>query len=502
MLSVVMTFMIAASCADMFDPIDPSGPPFSIFGYLDPSADTQWIRVSALRTVLRASAGPTGIAVTLEELGSGRIIELRDSTIRFPTVLELDSVYAHTFWTTQPIEPGASYRFRALGVNGAVAEAIVQIPRDYDLEVWVRPSLGGFRYIRVEGLKQVAFVFWNTYYYDGCYTSRFSRKIQQIAPGGDSVARMISRPEYGRELPVCDLSGFTITRQDVELVGSDAPWPHGQDYSTWRLVPDSAASNVTGALGFLGGVFTKTTRSEDCTLPGPITPDTYCKLRYDSTTATLRGTLASAWMKGIPVPVWRATASFTTQLTRADGTSYGADTRIEFRTPHFYAFVGHGYSRTRYQSAQAQFASWYGEPVQSYHPPHDRRHQVNAVTSVDALGFEVSVRWQLGSGLAFTRPLGFDEAFDYRLDLYDPSKSYGFPRVLLDRPFNARLPMVHRLDLAIRRGFDLSIGRLEVQIGAINAYDRRNMFYYDLYTARRVDQLPLAPFVSLTLRHQ
>ena len=31
-------------------------------------------------------------------------------------------------------------------------------------------------------------------------------------------------------------------------------------------------------------------------------------------------------------------------------------------------------------------------------------------------------------------------------------------------------------------------------------YDRRNMFYYDLYTRRRVDQLPFAPYASVTLR--
>jgi hypothetical protein len=38
-----------------------------------------------------------------------------------------------------------------------------------------------------------------------------------------------------------------------------------------------------------------------------------------------------------------------------------------------------------------------------------------------------------------------------------------------------------------------------MQIGAINLYDRANIFYYDVYTHRRVDQLPFAPYVSLKL---
>jgi hypothetical protein len=206
------------------------------------------------------------------------------------------------------------------------------------------------------------------------------------------------------------------------------------------------------------------------------------------------------WMKHIPVPVWRATAAFTTELTQADGTSYGADARLEYTVPHLYAFLGYGWSWTQYQATQAQFASWYGEPVQSYHPPQDRRHQVNAVVSLDVAGFKASGRWQYGSGLPFTRPLGFDEAFNYAVDLYDISKSYGTARVLLDRPFNGRLPTMHRLDLSLKRDFELPIGKLEAQLGAINLYDRRNMFYYDIYTARRVDQLPLAPYASVVLR--
>ncbi|MCJ7629321.1 MAG: TonB-dependent receptor, partial [Longimicrobiales bacterium] len=84
-------------------------------------------------------------------------------------------------------------------------------------------------------------------------------------------------------------------------------------------------------------------------------------------------------MKGIPVPIWRAVAQFTTDLGRADGEAYGADVRVEYTTPRFYGFLGYGYSWTLYEASQAEFSTWFGEPVQSYHPPHDRRHQLNAI---------------------------------------------------------------------------------------------------------------------------
>jgi len=205
-------------------------------------------------------------------------------------------------------------------------------------------------------------------------------------------------------------------------------------------------------------------------------------------------------MTGIPVTVWSAVAQFNTQLGRADGRTVGTDVSVEFASRRVRGFVGYGYGWTQYEFSQREFMSWFGEPVQSYHPAHDRRHQVNALLSVDVAGFTASARWQFGSGLPFTRPIGFDEGFDFTQDPYDVGATSGTTRLLLERPFNGRLPMVHRLDLSLNRTFDVSFGEIAMQAGAINTYDRRNMFYYDLFTGRRLDQLPLAPYASVTLR--
>lgn len=216
----------------------------------------------------------------------------------------------------------------------------------------------------------------------------------------------------------------------------------------------------------------------------------------------LRWSVEGYWKRlwDIPVPIWRAVAQFTTGLGRADGTTYGADTRVEVTLPHVYGYLGYGYAWTEYRAAQAEFGSWFGEPVLSYHPPHDRRHQVNALASVEAGGFRLSGRWQLGTGLPYTRPLGFDEAFDFAKRTHDVHTEPGTTRLVLDRPLTGRLPVVHRLDLSVQRTFGTAVGDLDVQAGVINGYDRQNMFYYDLYTGRRLDQLPFAPYASLTLR--
>src|SRR5690606_17653769 len=147
-----------------------------------------------------------------------------------------------------------------------------------------------------------------------------------------------------------------------------------------------------------------------------------------------------------------------------------------------------GYSWTKYESSQQYFSLWFGEPVQDYHPPHDRRHQVNVVGSYDIGKFIIGARWQLGTGFPYTRPMGFDEFFDYRFDLPELNHRYDETRMNVEKPYLGRLPAVHRLDLSVQREFDFSFGKLEARGGAMNLYDRANIFYFDIYTQKRVDQ--------------
>lgn len=69
--------------------------------------------------------------------------------------------------------------------------------------------------------------------------------------------------------------------------------------------------------------------------------------------------------------------------------------------------------------------------------------------------------------------------------------------MIVEKPYLGRLPVMHRLDLSVQREFDLSFGTFEGRAGAMNLYDRQNIFYYDIYTQRRVDQLPLFPYLAL-----
>jgi hypothetical protein len=199
----------------------------------------------------------------------------------------------------------------------------------------------------------------------------------------------------------------------------------------------------------------------------------------------------------LPVPIWSTRARFTTELDQARGTVYGFDTHVEYERGRFYGYVGYQLSRTRYELEDERFGTAFGDPVQGYPPPHDRRHNLNVLAQARLPGdLTASVRWQIGSGRPYTAPRGFDRLFDLRR-APDVEFGEGDPRLLFDRPYGARLPYYHRLDVNLERTFEWRAADLTVKAGAINSYDRRNLFYFDLFTFERIDQLPIVPFLSL-----
>ncbi len=197
---------------------------------------------------------------------------------------------------------------------------------------------------------------------------------------------------------------------------------------------------------------------------------------------------------------WTAFPQLTTRLQSASGRAFGGDVRLEVRASNFYGTVNYGLSSTRYEADSPTLALWYGDRNPEFRPPHDRRHQINLVAGTSLAEFDVSVRWEFGSGLPFSRAVGFD-GFALIDDVEKASEIPGTRRVIYEEPYNAELPAYHRLDVAVERTIEL--GRMDVtfQGSVINAYDRRNLFYVDVFTYRRVDQLPLVPSFGVRVEY-
>jgi len=209
-------------------------------------------------------------------------------------------------------------------------------------------------------------------------------------------------------------------------------------------------------------------------------------------------------MANLPVPKWSQVARFTTALALSDGTAYGVDVRLEWKHAPLRLTLGYGYGRVTYRASREDLGTWIqGGGIECYPPAHDRRHKLSATASADLRFFDANLTWRYGSGRPFTQALGFDSALNIVGVEEHPSRDLGTPRLLYRRPYQARLPAFHRLDVSLQRTVQVSRGvQMGVKLGAINAYDRRNLFYYDLLTLRRVDQLPIVPYLSLRLTFQ
>ncbi len=201
------------------------------------------------------------------------------------------------------------------------------------------------------------------------------------------------------------------------------------------------------------------------------------------------------------VAEWTAYPRFTTRMQPASGRSAGFDVRMDAQRGPIYLQINYGYSATRYRAEQASILVWYGEETLDFRPPHDRRHQLNLLTGAEVRGFDVSVHWTYGAGLPYSRAIGFD-GFALIDDIVNVGEVPASRRVIYERPYNAQLPGYHRLDVSVERSFDIGRSRLTAQASALNVYDRANIFYLDVFTLQRVDQLPFIPSLGLKVAFQ
>ena len=139
--------------------------------------------------------------------------------------------------------------------------------------------------------------------------------------------------------------------------------------------------------------------------------------------------------------------------------------------------------------------------VQNYAPQFDRRHNLNLLLAYKGKkDWEVNLRWNFGSGFPFTPIRGYFENQTFTNDLGQPLIDYSYQDangaigILYGDINSQRLPSYHRLDFTMKKAWDLkSNQKIEIALAATNAYNRRNIFYYDTPSARRVNQLPIMP---------
>ena len=200
------------------------------------------------------------------------------------------------------------------------------------------------------------------------------------------------------------------------------------------------------------------------------------------------------------------------------GEAYGLDLILRYQKRNLYLYGTYGLARVTRNDRLSD-----PEP-RTYAPNFDRRHSINLVASYRAGAYgliqeagrrlkpkfvthrwELSLRWNLGSGFPFTQTQGYYEqlSFNQNGGQTDIATQNGQLGVILSDDLNAgRLPYYHRLDFSVKRRFVLRNAVLfEFDASAINIYNRQNLFFFDRDRFAPVYQLPFVPTVGLTVKY-
>lgn len=176
-----------------------------------------------------------------------------------------------------------------------------------------------------------------------------------------------------------------------------------------------------------------------------------------------------------------------------NGKAYGMDISFRYDNDRLYFWAVYSLGKVTRQDDVAEYA-----------PHYDRRHNINVVLSYKmglSRSWEVSLRWNYGSGFPFTPTKGGAENLNFQSGLdYDYTSTNGTLQMVYGTYNSKRLPAYHRLDASIKKSFDLSKNvNLELNFSVTNVYNRENLFYQDRVTGERVNQLPIMPSFGVTL---
>ncbi len=174
-----------------------------------------------------------------------------------------------------------------------------------------------------------------------------------------------------------------------------------------------------------------------------------------------------------------------------DGEAYGGDVSLKYDDGRLYVWAIYSLGKVTKINE-----------VQTYAPHYDRRHNVNLLVNYSFgmdRSFELSLRWNYGSGFPYTPTASMMEYLDFSGGINTDYINQNGNLVTVYGNLNShRLPDYHRFDISAKKRF--SIGKrsiLEVNLSVTNVYNRNNLFYYNRITSERVDQLPIMPSIGL-----
>ncbi len=178
-----------------------------------------------------------------------------------------------------------------------------------------------------------------------------------------------------------------------------------------------------------------------------------------------------------------------------DGVTYGLDFLLKYTKDRLFLWGVYSYGNSQ---------RWDG--FNFYNPVFDRRHNINLVGTYlfgKKKALELSIRWNLGSGLPYTPTAGYYQGETFNGGVTTDITTSNPSTISLSMgDFNSqRLPFYHRLDVTVKKQFTFKNKSVLEMIGSItNAYNRNNIFYVNRITSKVIYQFPFLPSVGISYK--
>lgn len=147
-----------------------------------------------------------------------------------------------------------------------------------------------------------------------------------------------------------------------------------------------------------------------------------------------------------------------------------------------------------YNFSTSYSLSWAYKEIDGYryYPKYDTRNAGNIMMEYNpGNAWNLSAVWTVYSGLPFTEIISYYDKYNIQnpFEVIPGSGNY-VPYLILSDKNLGRLPSYHRLDLGLSKKIFIGPSVFTFSLNAINVYDRKNIFYYERDSGRRVNMLP------------
>lgn len=197
-------------------------------------------------------------------------------------------------------------------------------------------------------------------------------------------------------------------------------------------------------------------------------------------------------------------------VTSGQGDAMGLEVMLQRRTGRLSGWVAYTWSVTRSRFSELNNG-------QVFYPAHDRRHALSWIGTYELTPtLRLSASWGFSTGNPQSLPVSGVASFGHLgLGKNGPANTpteqlFGSeaPLVQVQRSFNDfRAESFHRLDLSLQKTLKRRLLTHVIDAGIVNAYVRRNPFYYELHldseqqlTLKRISLFTFIPSVNYTLR--